>query len=254
VTHYQELEAAEVDVDRDGDAVIAWAPVFEGRVLAVRWFAGRDPGPVHTLSAVEPVLEPAREISVYGVDVAVDDAADAVIVWVELREGRLFVAGRRWSRSSDPGPLRSLSDGEFFCCRTPKVEVDSDGDAVALWVQDDGQVDREVGRQWASGSRPGPLVYLSPEGMEALGPHSVAVSGNGNAVLAWTAAATDNWIFRLQTRSWGSDGNLGPTETLTDPERPAAVVGIGTDRRGGSVVAWESHEPGGPRILGAHGP
>ncbi|GIJ44103.1 hypothetical protein Val02_09890 [Virgisporangium aliadipatigenens] len=164
-----------VAVDADGDAVIAYRPVFNRSTagLRARWFAADG-----TLGPVLAVAPADHSVTFYST-VDVDLEGDAVVAWSRHTRGVLTDAyARTIPRTGAPGPVTAFGQGD-----RPRVALDDDGDGIVTFTA--------PGPSWAyngvSASTVGrdgtfaPVEQLSAEGKTA----RVDVGPTGRFSVIW---------------------------------------------------------------------
>ena len=216
-----------VGVDDDGNGVIAWER-YDGSDWRVQ---------VRPLSETS-VLGATQTLSAAGnenadPDIAVDEAGDAVIVWINHTDNR--IVGRTRDVNGVLGNRTWFSDagGDAYHAR---VDVDSDGDAVAGWLRHDGANYRAQVRPVSNAGVFGADQTISDAGADAVG-LELAVDFDGDATVAW--ARWDGANDRIQGRTRSSAGALGAIATLSAAGQDAYNTEVGVEDNGDGVVVWE---------------
>ena len=181
--------------------------------------------------------------------VAVDAAGNAIAVWVqEEADGfdflthiwtNRFSAGGSWGTAELLEPI----EADFLdYADSPKVEVNADGTAFAIWRQDD--ENQGVSNIWVNHYVPGSgwsgrtLIVSGLDG-DAFNPE-IAVDHAGNAVAVWESGSDTFRAIRARrfvvTGGWGATTPIGE---LTSVGPQISVDGIGN-----MVVLW-GHRPDG---------
>jgi hypothetical protein len=216
---------ADVAAAGHGALAFAWQDGF-GRIMA----AVRDPG---GLVGAPQRLSPAHGRGVTGPAVAVDAAGTALATWLGAldRGGRgLVYAAYRPAGGVFGAPRRLTVTPATY---PPALAMNAGGRAVATWRRD-GRAemvsveDGAFGRVRVVG---GPRVSGRP---------SVAVTGDGGAVVAWTEG-------RRIVAAWrGRHGRFREPRVLraARPRWTAGAPAVAAGPRGETVVAWtETHGP-----------
>ena len=230
-----------VAVDREGNAVGAWrqepriADQLGVSVWSNRYTAGSDwhgAARLHSLGG--------EDASNY--QVAMDSDANAIVIWQQS------------SGTCDDHPCESIwgnystSDGDWGTAELieydnrghagePRVAMDSDGNAIAVWHQSDGTrvsiwANRFTPSQgWESARHIG-----SDDQSEARMP-DVAMDPDGNAIVVWEQSddvRVSIWANRF-TRVGGWD-DAEPIETNDDGD--ATNPRLGMDANGHAITVW----------------
>src|SRR4051794_11724590 len=181
-------QVSRVAMSPEGTAVVAWTEYLDGS-LVVR-AARRRP---------DSSFEPAQTLSdrrkaADAVDVGIDDAGNATVVWQEtadagrgqIRAARLPVSSANFERPQD------LSHQDVSATQ-PDLAVGPSGAAAVIWVQSDdvptNQVLEAVVRAGAAESFVD-MGAISQTGSAVQDAH-VAVDADGGAVATWSGAVLD---------------------------------------------------------------
>ena len=221
-------------VDPQGGAVAIWQRE-EKTVEASSRPAGGSWQPPETLSSTAEAQHSAQ--------VAVDAAGNATAVWEERGPGEVLIdaaskpLGGKWQ----VGTALSASGGN---ANEPRVAVDAQGDATAVWerfnVGESEEVIEEAGRPAASGAWGMPVALTRHVlGVGEPGNQEVAIDAHGNAVVVWgryhgvheTIEAAEGPI---SSPSWS------PAVVLSGPGVSAEEAPqVGVDGQGNAIVVWE---------------
>jgi hypothetical protein len=171
-------------------------------------------------------------------EIALDAAGDVFVSWGLTDSGgndRTFLRVR--SAAGTLGPVERISPehGHF---KQPHVAVTASGDAFLLWVVDGGADQRAVaGRARTAGGALGPVVTLSGAPAPMSLTTSLALSGAGTALVAWSR--TIGSVLRVQARTRTAGGALTPIKTLSSDAATSADVQTAMSATGEvGQVAW----------------
>ncbi len=203
---------AELAVDPAGDAVAVWG---RGSVIKSAFMpsGGSWEPPVNLTEEAFSAYVHAR-IS----QVVFDSRGDATAIWTRDNNGAQNVvqastkpAGGSWQ------PPVNVSDGGGNT-REPRLALDAQGDAVAVWEREDstghGLVQastKPAGGDW----QPLPLVDLSQEaGEEDSGEATVAMDPSGDVLAAWARRSGPKEAIETAYKPFG--GNWQPTVIIQE--------------------------------------
>jgi hypothetical protein len=121
--------------------------------------------------------------------------------------------------------LGPVSDAPTGGDSQPSIAVDPDGDAIAVWSQDNGSgsdvwaATRPAGGTWAAAQK----LTLSQDNRDVFDP-AVTLDDDGNAIITWIRDAGTNGPQIIQYAEKPVDGAIGATTTLPS----SGGVGAGT--------------------------
>jgi pimeloyl-ACP methyl ester carboxylesterase len=204
--------AANVAVDRAGDAVFEWLafdPSFHAVVQARLRSRKGALGPVVDLSDAAD--------DAWDQTLAVDRDGDAVFTWwVPTRSGARVEASSL-STSGAVGPRLTLSDpGDDGY--EPQVAVDADGDAAFTWLAFNRNGVRVQARARSSRGAFGATTDLTRPAEDAFSAQ-VAVTARGDAVFGWSAL--NGTGYQVQGRSRPAGAGFGPLTVISTIDRNA---------------------------------
>lgn len=224
----RELDLAE---NASGEAVAIWRDAVTGIVQASTLAAGSSVWVPATAD-----LSPAFQLSVFP-QVAIDPAGNAVAVWQNATtntiQGSTLSAG-----SSTWVPTADLSIPVAFLASGPQVNVDADGNALAIWVA----FDNNTGEQSIQAARLpfGSLIWV-PIG-DAVAPSLVPV---GQAQLAMNLSGDAIAIWERFDISQSIESSFLPAGSNTWTPTDLAVFDsdsarVAIDPAGNAVAVWSN--------------
>ncbi len=172
---------------------------------------------------------------------------------IEVPQQALYTSvksGAHWEPAemlSEPGA--SVSTG------TRAVAVNEAGDAIAVWREYSGFTLRiRASARSSSGNWSEPAETLASG--DALASHivdypTVALDGQGNAMVAWGELSEGAWRLRAALRQGDAAPDAGWSDPVDHPYATDAIYGpkIALDGNGGGLIAWASGETDGWHIM-----
>jgi hypothetical protein len=234
-------DSPQIAVDGDGDTTLVWERYAgTNRILiesAYRpagegWEEPIDIGEVKTMMAPEP-----------SVGVGVD--GNATVTWNDTTVIRSAYrpAGGSWQEPT------AVSDPEFESY-VPRLAVDADGNATAVWDQEGGSSGfysayRKAGSEWEA-----PILVSEPG--ESAGNASIALDVSGNIAVVWNGEDEGSRVIRAAFRPVGEEWQ-SPESVSAPGNTFVSWPRVALDEDGNAIATWgySSSEPGGHVIAEA---
>ncbi|MCC6782450.1 MAG: hypothetical protein IT457_06380 [Planctomycetes bacterium] len=193
--------------------------------------------------------------AVTGLSVAMAAHGDALVTWL-LHDGTEWntqMGERRagsWTWNSGPGGGIEPSGGHLT--EVPSIAIAADGDSLIVYPYYDGTRTRlylseRVDGTWTHAASLAAAV--SPATLDVYSPR-VALSANGDAVIAYAGLESSTWHVYVSERR---NGVWTHTQSAGDHIDPAGLgvelVGVAMDDDGGTVVAWKHYDGSQNRLM-----
>ncbi len=219
----QPVETPSVAVDRQGDALIAWAE--QDAVYSRVMNAAGTLSPVRTVS---PRISPLDGHS--GAAVAVDRYGNGVVVWRRWDDAALTQAA--WSRQVKPtgelGTLRRLSSLTYGVSNL-KVASDLEGDIVVAW--DRGDLGSIYARRISRTDTLGPTVTIGTGRLT-----DIELDDDGDGVAVWEGPPDVYASYgTIRSTRIGRSGTFGSATVIS---RVGEFPQVDVSASGRAVVAW----------------
>lgn len=161
-------------------------------------------------------------------------SGDAIVVWEQFAgsNGSVFAANYDLKTGWHEGTLMEQYDeGDTFA---PQIGIDGDGNAIAVWGQDIGQIDNIWANRYVVGvgwQDPEPIEEIA----ESTGKPKFAMNGSGSAIATWTTGGY--FDGKLWANRHSADSGWVGHELIAD----SGGVGdhrIAIDKNGNSITVW----------------
>jgi hypothetical protein len=226
-----------VAIDASGNATFTWTGLDENqkrRAYTRRRAADGTFGPIHVLS--DPGVSNPR--------MAVNAQGNAVFAWVwNDGLGHNLIQARRLSAAGTLGSTKIIaqgvagSGGGGLPTGNPQVGLDSEGNALIVWEQPDGQgpcgingCPKVLSRTLSNSDEVGAVPQTFTTTVNGGFSPQVAMDEDGNAVVTWLHGG-------LEFRSRSAGGTLGRLRRFTDLTTAVEPVLKG-DPAGNTVAVW----------------
>jgi len=229
-----------VALDRQGDAVLAWANdwLVQARTLS----ASGTLGPLRTVS---PDLSPIDRYFV--ARVTIDRDGDALVTWEHWTAADLSTQlwGRWISRDGVVGAVRQLTPSSHTDISNYSVSGDLAGDVMLTWdlFPSANLYARRISRTGAIGQ---PVLVTAYGRLP-----TVRIDDDGDGVVVWQGKGSGNIASSVRARRVTSSGTFGTAQVVASNGRYPTTAVSPTGR---ALVAWERQFQVDLRIQASVGP
>jgi hypothetical protein len=197
-----DAQGPNVAVDPTGNAVFVWTLAGDPDCFCDR-IQARARSAAGTVSSGAPILTPAGAWA-FAPQLGVDQSANAVFVWQRADASNLFlIETRARSAAGTLSTTQTLSEAGRDA-QIPDVAVDQGGNAVFVWVANDGTAGcpsnpygpgclRVQARARSAAGTLDPMQTLSAAGQNVRFGAQVGMNQSGNAAAVWSRFGGVNW-------------------------------------------------------------
>ncbi len=217
-------------IDGDGNALTLYA-IFDGVAWGVYstyysvtngWGA---PQRVDSLSSAN-----------YWLRIAMDAGGDGMAVWQEHDGSAWSIFANRFDRTTATwGTAAKIESSNNYAVGCD-VAMDGNGNAMAVWNQWDGSTYSNYANVYQAGIGWGSPVLIE-QSSEQAGTPSIAMNGNGDAVVSWSWWSGTNWDAGANT--YGSGTGWGAETTFETAFGNGYVAKPAIDGAGNGLVAYQ---------------
>lgn len=228
-----------VILDQDGNATVVWPEVANSPTFGSALFYSRIPaGGPPSAKAQFFVIPFTSAFSVFrgSPPVAMGVDSDGVVTagWIDMLVNTGFPSNVRVRHLDPDGTLGPVLDLDAFSTAFERIQlgVDSSGDAVALWKNNEMNLWRA--QQISADDMLGTLHDISDPAATSLGGGAISVQPDGSAPIGWEETVAGNTATNVQRLA--ANDTLGPMQVLrTDT---AGEVTSALMPGGGTAFAW----------------
>ncbi len=233
-------------MDSNGNAIIVWSQ--NSKIYRTEYRSGSWDSPEIISPGVRTATQPS---------VAMSSNGDAVITWRQIAAiggYRIFKSEYRngsWNNPGDSDYIGPQVGGTTAV--TPRVVMDSGGNTIIVWRQQDGSGDYQIFKsEYRSGSWTHPTDLsdnISPDGSDAgtdatLHYPRIAMDDNGNAIVVWQQFdnSSNRQIFRAvyQNSSWTIPSGL--SDTVSPAGSTCFYPQVSVDNLGNAIIVWQQQD------------
>jgi hypothetical protein len=256
---FQTVSLPQVAIDSNSNAVFVWqardttTQCNGGSCMRIRTRTRSADGTLSTIQTLSGAGQDAQDQQV-----ASDSNGNAIFVWARYGGTTacgggscLFVQARVRSPSGALSPVQTISGPITHFnipLAPPKVAVDSNGNAIFVWLSDDATTDcsglpceRVQTRVRSPGGALSPIQMLSDPSDNPREPE-VGMNPGGDAAFVWTGLDTtpgcSTTCLRIYARARSAAGALSAIQPLSAAKVNSERPQVGIDQNGRAVFVW----------------
>jgi len=222
-----------VAVDPDGSAVAIWTSYEEGHSYNDLWANRFVPG---SGWGTPSLLENNTRSAQTG-DIAMDPGGNAIALWMQQQvpgSGTYDVWADRFVPGSGWGTATLIEDGPGHA-EPAGVAMDSGGNGIAVFIQDDGTRYNNWANRFVPGSGWGTATLIE-NGPGNVGAPAIAVDSVGNATAVW--AQSDGTVYSAWANRFVPGSGWGTASLIEANTSNVRFTSVGTDSAGNAIAVW----------------
>ncbi len=184
-------------------------------------------------------LETADPGSSGDAEISFDSNGNAYTVWTVYDGVRSNIWANRYTAEEGWATAVLIETDDSGSANKPKVTALPDGNAIAVWYQDDGTSYNICSNTYILGTGWGDVVTVDALDTNALSPE-ISTDSDGNAIIVWYQ--NDGSYNSIYASRSSSPGVWSPPELLETEAGHAFVPMIETDGEGNATVVWYQGE------------
>lgn len=202
-------------------------------------YAGTPPPGWGTATSIGNTFTPPAQFP----KIAVDLHGDAIAVWQQGDSADvLSIWANRYDVGSGSWGTATLIESNSGVATKPQVAMDNNGNAEAVWIQNDGTYNRMWANRYVAGQGWGTPQEIENNPGDADFPR-VAVNGSGNAMALWkqfNGVNYDIWANRYDVAS----GTWGTPTLIESSSQDASEPWVAMDNSGNAMAVWRQSDGG----------
>jgi hypothetical protein len=197
------------------------------------------PAPLHVSYAWQdaPLLAADNEWGAFDHHEAVDAQGHTLAVWEQFDGERFNIWANRKAKGQGWGVAQLIETDNAGSAYNPRVAIDSQGNAVAVWQQFDGQQSRIAANRYMVGTGWSKAQWIdAPNTVEAHAPQ-VRFDNQGNAIAVWQQKLGQH--TRIAVNRMAASSGWGDAALVENGNGYASAPHIANDAQGQLFVLWQ---------------
>lgn len=184
-----------------------------------------------------PLLAPDNEWGAFDYHQAIDTQGNTQAVWEQFDGERYNIWANRKAPGQGWGVAQLIETENAGSAYNPRVALDSQGNAVAVWQQSDGQRSRIAANRYMVGTGWSKAQWIdAPNTLEAHAPQ-VSFDSQGNAIAVWQHK--DGQRTRIAANRMVAGTGWGQAGPIENGNGHASAPHIASDAQGQLFALWQ---------------
>ncbi len=227
---------SQVAIDSSGNAIAVWMQ-YDGlrdNIWSNRYELGTGWG---TAQLIETDDAGSAGYS----QVAIDSSGNAIAVWVQYDGIRFNIWSNRYELGTGWGTAQLIENDNAGDVYYPQIAINSSGNAIAVWRQNDGLRDNIWSNRYELGTGWGTAQLIETDDAGSAGGSQIAIDSSGNAIAVWSQS--DGTRSNIWSNRYVSGTGWGTAQLIeTDDAGSAGGSQIAIDSSGNAIAVWEQHD------------
>jgi len=221
--------SAQIAIDDSGNALAVWEE-SDGTRFNIRANRFTPTGGWGTAE----LIETDDLAGAFGARIAIDNAGNALAVWFQDDSTQFNIWANRFTPADGWGSAEMI-EADTGDAEVPQIAFDNNGNALAVWEQDDGTRYNIRANRFTPTDGWGVAELIETDNAGDATAAQIVIDNSGNALAVWKqrdGTRSNIWANRF-TGSWGSAELIE-----TDDSGGADVAQIAIDSTGNAVAVW----------------
>ena len=210
-------------------------------ILLTACGGGGDSSPTSKDWGTATLIETDNTGSAYLPRVAIDPNGNAIAVWAQSDGTRDNIWANRYDAVTGWGTATLIETDNAGNAGFPRVAIDPNGNAIAVWAQSDGTRNNIWANRYDAFTGWGTAILIETNDVWYASSPQVAFDTNGNALVVWNQSdgtRTNIWANRYDAvTGWGTAILIE-----TDDAGSAGNQGVAFDPNGNALAVWEQSD------------
>ena len=229
-------ESPQIAIDANGNALAVWSQSDGTRynIWSNRYEAGTGWGTAVLIEAddVDQAFNP---------QIAIDANGNALAVWSQSDGTRYNIWSNRYEAGTGWGMPELIETDNAANALIPQIAIDANGNALAVWRQNDGIRWNIWSNRYEAGTGWGAAVLIETDNAGDADRPQIAIDANGNALAVWIQSdgARNNILSNryVAGTGWGAP-ELIETDNAGGADRPQIAI----DAYGRALAVWQQSD------------
>ncbi len=174
-------------------------------------------------------------------EIAMDAEGNATAVWLQYDTPKLrSVWSNRYTKGAGWGTAERIENDDLDALR-PRIAMDQNGNALAIWQQDDGTRFNTWSNRYTAGNSWGTAELIENAAFELSWNPEIAISANGDALAAWSKS--DGERYKIWFNRYTNDSGWGTAELIvTNSTESTAAIDVAINANGDAIAVWMQYD------------
>jgi hypothetical protein len=224
-----------IAVHSNGDALVVWdqSNGALAQIWANRHVAGGGWGTAVQIDTnnIGDALNPT---------IAMDSSGNAAAVWTQSDGTRKNIWANRYTAGTGWGTAALIETNNTGHARDADVAFDGNGNAIAVWSQDDGTRFNIWANRHVAGTGWGTAVLIETNNAGGAEIPQVALDASGNAIAVWEQ--DDGTRYSIWANRYAPGTGWGTAALIEAGTGDAHNAEVAIDRNGNAMAVWEQSD------------
>ena len=186
------------------------------------------------------VIETDHSQNAFGAAISTDSSGNAIAVWYQDDGVSDKIWSNRYVVGTGWGTAQLIGTGSGWGWYPPQVSMDSSGNAIAVWYQDDGVSDKIWSNRYVVGTGWGTALLIGTGSGDAW-ISDVSVNRSGDAIAVW--GQSDGTRYNVWSNRYVVGTGWGIATLIeTDDSGSASDLRVSVDGSGNAIAVWSQSD------------
>lgn len=180
-------------------------------------------------------------------NIAIDGSGNAIAVWHQHDGVRNNIWSNYYTVGVGWGVTQMIESDNSGSAGYPKIVIDSSGNAIAVWSQDDGVRSNIWSNRYSPDGGWGTAQKIESVDSGSTSSPQIAIDSSGNAITVWSQH--DGTRYDIWSNRYSPDNGWGIAQKIENLDTgSASTPRIAIDRSGHALAVWSQYDGVGQNI------